>query len=79
VLSANIQDIAPTIMYLLGEPIPTEFEGRLLEETIEPDVLDDRPPEFGSDDIQEVGAVTSYDSAAAEEVGARLRDLGYLE
>jgi predicted AlkP superfamily phosphohydrolase/phosphomutase len=79
VLSANIQDVAPTIMYLLGEPIPAEFEGRLLEEAIVPALLAERPPDFVSGELVEVGAVTSYGAEAAEEVGARLRDLGYLE
>jgi predicted AlkP superfamily phosphohydrolase/phosphomutase len=78
-LHADIQDVAPTIMYLLGEPIPTEFEGRLLEEAISPAVLSERPAEYRSGELVGVGAVTSYDAAAAEEVGARLRDLGYLE
>jgi len=78
-LSASIEDIAPTIMYLLGEPIPTEFEGRFLAEAIKGRLLDERPPEYRTTDMLPVGAVASYGEAAAEEVGARLRDLGYLE
>jgi predicted AlkP superfamily phosphohydrolase/phosphomutase len=78
-VSANIEDIAPTLMYLLGEMIPTEFEGRLLAEAIKPDLLDARPPEYGAGEELPIGAVADYDQAAAEEVGARLRDLGYLE
>ena len=78
-LSASIEDVAPTIMYLLGETIPTEFEGRLLAEAIKPQLLDERPPEYGKGDALPVGAVAGYSEAAADEVGARLRDLGYLE
>ena len=40
IVSARIEDVAPTVLYLLGEPIPVELEGRLLVEAIEPDVLD---------------------------------------
>jgi predicted AlkP superfamily phosphohydrolase/phosphomutase len=78
-LSASIEDIAPTIMYLLGQTIPTEFEGRLLAEAIKPQLLDERPPEYGTGDALPVGTVAGYSEAAADEVGARLRDLGYLE
>ena len=78
-LSANIEDVAPTIMYLLDEPIPTEFEGRLLSEVIQPEIFDARPPTYGDGAAVGVGAVRSYDEEAAEEIGARLRDLGYLE
>jgi predicted AlkP superfamily phosphohydrolase/phosphomutase len=78
-LSASIEDIAPTIMYLLGETIPTEFEGRLLAEAIRPQLLEERPPEYGTGDPLPVGVIAGYSEAAADEVSARLRDLGYLE
>src|SRR5205823_1061620 len=41
--TVSIQDVAPTLMYLLGESVPESMEGRVLEEMIAPSVLDDRP------------------------------------
>ena len=41
---ASIEDVAPTILYLLGEPIPADLEGRLLAEALDPQLLDSRPP-----------------------------------
>lgn len=39
-ISAEIQDVAPTILYLLGLPVPDDMDGRVLTECIEPSVLD---------------------------------------
>jgi hypothetical protein len=73
---AGIADVAPTVMYLLGEPVPAAFEGRLLAEAIEPALLDERPPEF--DDTAEAAPVVAG-RESPREVEERLRGLGYLE
>ena len=78
-LSAGIADVAPTVLYLLGEPIPGELEGRLLAEAIEPGLLDGRPPEYAEPVELEVDAPRPYDAEGAAEVEDRLRSLGYLE
>lgn len=78
---AGIEDIAPTILYLLGEPIPSDFEGRIIAEAIDPSLLDSRPPEYVEPgELELARAETStYSESEAEEVEARLRGLGYLE
>jgi predicted AlkP superfamily phosphohydrolase/phosphomutase len=73
---AGIADVAPTVMYLLGEPVPATFEGRLLAEALEPSLLDERPPEFDDD---EGAAPTRAEHESPREVEERLRSLGYLE
>ena len=78
-LSAGVADVAATALYLLGEPIPTDLEGRLLAEAIEPGLLDRRPPEYAEPAGLEVGAPQPYDADGAAEVEERLRSLGYLE
>jgi hypothetical protein len=78
-LSAGIADVAPTALYLLGEPIPGDLEGRLLTEAIDPALLDSRPPRYSEPAELEVGAPRPYDAAGAAEVEERLRSLGYLE
>jgi predicted AlkP superfamily phosphohydrolase/phosphomutase len=40
---ATIVDLAPTLLYLLGLPIPDEMDGRVLEELIDPGTLEARP------------------------------------
>lgn len=78
-LSAGIQDVAPTLLYLLDEPVPTELEGRILLEAIDADLLERRPPEYEDAAALRVGESEEYaagDSAVVEE---RLRGLGYIE
>jgi predicted AlkP superfamily phosphohydrolase/phosphomutase len=78
-LAARIEDIAPTILYLLGEPIPSEFEGRVIVEALDSALVDEQPPEYRDAEAIEVGAVERYareDEGAVEE---RLRGLGYIE
>jgi len=78
-LAATIEDVAPTVLYLLGEPIPSDLEGRLLEEAIEPSLLDRRPPAYADVEGIEVASVHDYQGESPGEVEQRLRSLGYLE
>jgi predicted AlkP superfamily phosphohydrolase/phosphomutase len=79
IATANIQDIAPTILYLLGEEVPIDIEGRVLEEIIDPALLDTRPPEFAETRAIAVGDVQNYAPEDLHAVEGRLRNLGYLE
>jgi predicted AlkP superfamily phosphohydrolase/phosphomutase len=79
-LSGELVDVAPTLFYLLGEPIPSDLEGRALLEALRPELLDERPPQY--DDASPTGfdpeRAELQDEGAAE-VERRLRGLGYLE
>lgn len=78
-LTADLVDVAPTILYLLGRPIPADLDGRLLSEIIRPELLSERPPDYSEDDDVAMPAAQQYtpeDEAVVEE---RLRSLGYLE
>jgi predicted AlkP superfamily phosphohydrolase/phosphomutase len=79
--SIGIEDVAPTVLYLLGEKIPVELEGRLVAEAIDPGLLDSRPPDY--DDESGPFAfehdAEGYAPEEAEEVERRLRGLGYIE
>ena len=79
IASTNIQDIAPTILYLLGEAVPLDFEGRVLEEVIDPALLDARPPEYSEPRAFDAGDVEGYAEDDIQEIEGRLRNLGYLE
>lgn len=79
-VSGELVDVAPTLLYLLGEAIPADLEGRVLVEALRPELLDSRPPEY--DDA--APAEFEPERAELEEQGAveverRLRGLGYLE
>lgn len=76
--NANIMDIAPTILYLMGLPIPSDLDGKVLtaplddtlvasSQIIQGDALGSREQE-----------VPDYTEEESEEVKERLRALGYL-
>ncbi len=79
VLNASILDIAPTILYLLGEAIPAQLEGRILLEAIRPEIVDERPPVYDDEAVLTVAESPNRSSDDAGEVEERLRSLGYLE
>jgi predicted AlkP superfamily phosphohydrolase/phosphomutase len=78
-ISANIEDIASTILYLSDAPVPVDLEGRVLEEALDPSLLADRPPKYSEAGTIEIQGAQSYSADEASEVEDRLRDLGYVE
>ena len=71
----QIRDLAPTIMHLLGEPVPLIMDGRVLTEIFTrpaPVIFDDQDQE------ENVVAEKAYSAGEAEQVEDRLRGLGYL-
>jgi len=76
---ARIIDLAPTILYRMGLPVPNDMDGRVLTEMFEPAFVRVTP-------LQHVGAGTAHRRQEHElppeeraEIEARLRSLGYLE
>lgn len=79
-LHAELVDLAPTLFYLLGEPVPADLEGRVLVETLRPELLDERPVEYDDAAPPSFEAERAdLDADGAAEVERRLRGLGYLE
>ena len=77
---ADLLDIAPTILHLLGVPVPADMDGRFLAELFDPAVV---PPPTSLDGQNGQPVPTeSADSGYSEEEDAaiqqRLADLGYL-
>lgn len=77
----QIQDVAPTLLYLLGLPIPTDMDGRCLEEIVEAGFWEASPvrhedPAPPPRDEEDFGGYDDEDEAAVRE---KLRDLGYLD
>jgi len=76
---AEIQDLAPTLLYMQNCLIPTYMDGRLLDALFAPEMMHERPPQYeeraisGRDD-----APAGWDAAAEAEITERLRKLGYL-
>ncbi|MDY6867096.1 MAG: alkaline phosphatase family protein [Chloroflexota bacterium] len=80
-----IEDVAPTILYLMGLPVPTDMDGRVLTEILQPTTLETHPIEFGDPVAvwpNESEAIFYDEVMSAEdeaELRERLQALGYLE
>ncbi|MBI5034116.1 MAG: alkaline phosphatase family protein [Chloroflexi bacterium] len=70
---AQLPDLAPTILHLMGLPVPTDMDGRVLSEAL----ADTRAVEFGG---TSEGSTTTegYSDEEEKEVMERLQDLGYI-
>lgn len=76
----SIMDAAPTILHLLGRPIPKDLDGRVVEDAFDPASLEVRPPAF-SDTPVLTGRTgePALSAPEAAEIRERLKRLGYLE
>jgi predicted AlkP superfamily phosphohydrolase/phosphomutase len=79
-VGGELVDVAPTMLYLLGEAVPADLEGRILMEALRPELLDERPPAYDDEVPAEFAPERAeLEVEGAAEVERRLRGLGYLE
>jgi arylsulfatase A-like enzyme len=80
IAKANLADVAPTLLYLVGLPVPDDMDGRVLEPAFEDSYLDQHQVTFQRM-AADAGHAERRDYNAEEDaqVQQRLRDLGYLE
>jgi predicted AlkP superfamily phosphohydrolase/phosphomutase len=78
-LDAHVQDVAPTVLHLLGEPVPDHMDGRVLTELLSPEEVAQRPVRSVAGISGETGATDVAMSAEEEhDLEESLRALGYL-
>jgi predicted AlkP superfamily phosphohydrolase/phosphomutase len=75
---AGIEDLAPTILYAMGCPIPSDMDGRVLDEAFTEEFRAETPILQGSDAASRELEDFGYSDEAEEEIKERLRGLGYL-
>lgn len=79
---ARIIDVAPTVLYLLGLPVPADMDGHVLEDSLRPDALAGRKAESGSVPASTEGPAERPRERPPEEdelVREQLRNLGYID
>ncbi len=74
----RIEDVAPTIMHLLGEPAPEYMDGRVLSEALTREALRRRPPRREAVEPRAAGAAGGYAEAERARIERDLSGLGYL-
>jgi predicted AlkP superfamily phosphohydrolase/phosphomutase len=79
-LEAEIVDVAPTILYAMGLPIPADTDGRVLEEIFTPEFRRSHPVqhEAPTDLYARQAESPTYTAEEEEAMLRRLQDLGYL-
>ena len=78
--SARIIDIAPTVLYLSGLPIPDDMDGRVLRECLDEEFVKTHPITFRQDDSSKSYShkPRNYSEEEAEKIKDRLKGLGYI-
>lgn len=77
---AQLQDIAPTVLFSLGQPIPADIDGRILSEIYEPRWLSQHQPQIiKPDEMDKIDQMGDYSEKEEREVLERLRGLGYID
>jgi predicted AlkP superfamily phosphohydrolase/phosphomutase len=75
---ARIIDLAPTILYLMGLPIPVDMDGRALTEALKPEFVSQNPPLFSDLGSDRESGRDVYSPQEEEEVRERLKGFGYV-
>jgi hypothetical protein len=81
----NLEDIAPTVLYLMGLPVPSDMDGRVLAEIFSPTALESCPIRYGDpvgfwpreDEVAFSDEVMSDEDEG--QIRERLQALGYLD
>jgi len=75
---ASIMDLAPTILYAMGIPIPSDMDGRVLSEAFTPDHLSTVQARYSNELSERQTGEDQYSLEDEEEIKERLRGLGYV-
>lgn len=78
--NARLLDMAPTILYTLGEPVPGEMDGLVLKDLFSPLYLEAHPVQYADQGAAgDIGAVDSaFTPQEEEQIRRHLERLGYL-
>lgn len=71
---AELIDLAPTTLHLLGVPVPTDMDGRVLAELM----ADSRAIDYGGTSEGQSSAEGGYSQEEEAQIMERLQDLGYI-
>ncbi|MBI5238713.1 MAG: alkaline phosphatase family protein [Deltaproteobacteria bacterium] len=80
VKDARIIDIAPTILYLMGIPVPGYMDGKVLVDSMDPDFLKSNEINYTDKDAgMSGGEAVEYTGAEEDAIKSKLKGLGYIE
>jgi predicted AlkP superfamily phosphohydrolase/phosphomutase len=74
----DIVDLAPTILYLLGYPVPADMDGRVMVEALPTDFLEKHPFQIAETTWEAAEEDSGFSPSEEAVIAERLKDLGYL-
>ena len=75
----SIMDVAPTILYYFGVPVPDDMDGRILKDFFDASYLGENPPKYSKSEEQSTSDQKGlYGPNDSEKIRKILRDLGYM-
>jgi predicted AlkP superfamily phosphohydrolase/phosphomutase len=74
----SILDIAPTVLYLLGLPIPKQMDGKPLTQVLKPDYLAENPIVEVDMDLLGRARGQALSAEESDEIRRRLEGIGYI-
>jgi predicted AlkP superfamily phosphohydrolase/phosphomutase len=72
----KIHDLAPTILYLMGLPVPTDMDGRVLLETMKEEWVEKHPVQYTTPGGESQREELSYSQDEEKEIREKLKGLG---
>jgi arylsulfatase A-like enzyme len=75
--AARLIDLAPTLLYLLGVPVPGDMDGQLLWEAITEQYRAEHPVQYQKP-ASAANPAAQLSQSEEELLARRLRDLGYM-
>lgn len=81
-MNAHIMDLAPTILYAMGLPVPEDMDGKVLTDAFSNDYLKSHPVQYRKikeTSLRKEKQVATGLPEEAETTRERLRDLGYID
>jgi predicted AlkP superfamily phosphohydrolase/phosphomutase len=75
---SSLIDLAPTILYALGLPIPPDMDGRVLTEAFTPEFVNQTTLQYDTANAVRSDFGGTYSDEEEEAVMQRLADLGYV-
>ena len=76
--AARIYDVAPTLLYLMGEAVPADMDGRVLTEIINEDYLFANRIDYSQANEPAQPNAMPYSDAENAEIIESLKNLGYI-
>lgn len=79
ITGAQIIDVAPTVLYLMGCPIPSDMDGKVLTSAFEPSYQKSNPIVY-EEIVEEHGPLEyGWSKEEEERIKERLKSLGYID